>query len=284
MCLAEACDTWGFAYVAAPIAAKHAELSERHFYRIARELADAGLITTFQARGLDGRLHNLYRLNFYPPAPAAGVPLPEGHPSANPKYTYKCGVENLDEAVALLASQSLSEPPDTMSPGQVTNGAEPPDTMSPGSEEPPDNGGQAIGQMEPSQVTPESYKPETYDKNLETRAREADRPDGSASRDASEEKPTPANAHFRERMPQLEAYFRSELAQFRHWMLDCTPDSDDGKTIVFAVPGSFFTDQIRRRYGRGLQTVLEREIEFVVTDWAGAKRAKRVLGDTADND
>ena len=62
---------------------------------------------------------------------------------------------------------------------------------------------------------------------------------------------------------------------FDAYMSYATPDSDDGKTLILAVPNQQYGLAIRARYGAVLERILDREVKFIKRSWAGAAARER---------
>ncbi len=62
---------------------------------------------------------------------------------------------------------------------------------------------------------------------------------------------------------------------FDAYMSYATPDSDDGKTLILAVPNQQYGLAIRTRYGAVLERILDREVKFIKRSWAGAAPRER---------
>ncbi|HEX9768486.1 MAG TPA: hypothetical protein VGA50_04845 [Kiloniellales bacterium] len=262
LCLAEACDQWGWTWAGELMIAADAELSDRHVRRIVKDLAECGLVTIFQGRGAHGARRNLYRLNF---AARAKDPMPDEHPSLSERYQHHAGMEKLSEALERLTGTAAGDPPDRMSGGATGQ-----DVRSP-----PDKSGEATGHLAPSHRTPVSGEPIRTDSEPETRARASDDPDGSAAcAPDDQEADTPVNAHWRAKLPSVLRYFAAEPL-FAHMAQDCTPDSDDGAVLTLAVPTAGFGQIMRDRFATGMEKVLERDVRFKATRWAFARREER---------
>ncbi len=54
-----------------------------------------------------------------------------------------------------------------------------------------------------------------------------------------------------------------------------TPHSDDGKTLILAVPNKWIGLTIRNKFGPVMERVLERDVKFILTSWAGAAARDR---------
>ncbi len=75
-------------------------------------------------------------------------------------------------------------------------------------------------------------------------------------------KEPPACAVWRDNAAALKA----ELGQAARdaWLTQATPDSDDGKTLVLAVPSRLIGLIIREKFGTALERILDRRVKFVV--------------------
>jgi hypothetical protein len=248
LCLAEATDQWGYTWSGELTIGEEAELSDRQVRRIVKELANGGLITIFQAPGRS----NLYRLNFQA---RPKDKIPKDHPSLSGRYEHHVGPE-----ISPNPGQDVRR-----DPGQNVRPA-------------PDKSCHNPGHLEPEPRTPVSAEPIGTDKNRETRAREADRPKGSASHETEQvensDAQTPINAHWNARQADLaKALSLRDL----HWLMDAIPHEDDGATLVLAVPSRWFGEQIDARVGHErLQRIVERTIKFLPKEYAAARRHERL--------
>ena len=65
---------------------------------------------------------------------------------------------------------------------------------------------------------------------------------------------------------------------FDVYLADATPHSDDGTILVLAVPNKQIGLQIRDRFGPVLESVLAREVKFIVASWARDAASARQAG------
>lgn len=56
--------------------------------------------------------------------------------------------------------------------------------------------------------------------------------------------------------------------EFSAWISMATPHSDDGKTVILAVPNKWIGLTIRNKFGPVMERVLERDVKFILTDYA----------------
>lgn len=148
---------------------------------------------------------------------------------------------------------------------------------------PPEESRAATGNLAQSDRNPSSGEPTRTDKNRESRAREADGPDGSASPDEPDDQADNelVNAHWRARQDDIaKAFERNQL----NWLRACIPHADDGEMLILAVPDRWFGEQIDQRVGRSsLERVVGRRIKFLPTAYAKGARQRR-LGKAAQAD
>lgn len=103
--LASHCDQFGYAWPGQDLLASETDVKERQLRTLLGDLADADLLTIFQARGKLGQLHNLYRLNFKPKPKSE---MPTDHPSLSPAFKYFKGPKTLTEFAAGPPAESCS--------------------------------------------------------------------------------------------------------------------------------------------------------------------------------
>ena len=285
LALAEETDRWGFAWTGELAIADYAEISDRQVRRVVKALAEHGLIAIFQAREKDGRLRNLYRLN-YDATPHDS--LPEAHPYQGDRYKLKWGrsiddpgfepPDNLSggsHRTSVSGGTGLEAAEDCQS-GPGCTGKKPPDKLSGGSEAgPPDTEGQATGHGGSNHRTPMSGEPVTEpvtEPGAPGRARDPvgaahpvapdgggeDEPPDDGDGDGEDEAlpDPPVNALWRDREAAIRA--RLGTVEFDAWFGDAIPHSDDGEVYVLAVPGPFQADRINGQYSRILAGMLGR--------------------------
>ncbi len=86
-------------------------------------------------------------------------------------------------------------------------------------------------------------------------------------------KEPPAFAVWRDNVPALKAELGK--ADWDVWLSQATPHSDDGKTLVLAVPSRLIGFIIREKFGTALERILDRRVKFVVKPCAGAAARER---------
>ena len=86
-------------------------------------------------------------------------------------------------------------------------------------------------------------------------------------------KDPPVCAVWRDNAPALTAELGK--AAWDVWLSQATPHSDDGKTLVLAVPSRLIGFIIREKFGPVLERVLDRRVMFVVKPWASAAARER---------
>ena len=295
LALAEETDRWGFAWTGELAIADYAEISDRQVRRVIRALADHGLIAIFQAREKDGRLRNLYRLNYESQSHDS---MPEAHPYQGDRYKLKWGrsiddpgfepPDNLSggsHRTSVSGGTGLEAAEDCQSgPGCI--GKKPPDKLSGGSEAgPPDTEGRATGHGGSNHRTPMSGEPVTEpitEPGAPGRARDPDgaaRPDapggdGEEGAESDGEAPAPpVNALWRE----CEAAIRARIGDldFDCWFVDAIPHADKADAYVLAVPSRFIADKIENGFSRILAGILGKPIRTEVTDYAKAAAHRR---------
>ncbi len=74
-------------------------------------------------------------------------------------------------------------------------------------------------------------------------------------------------------MPALKAELSK--AAWDVWLIKATPHSDDGETLVLAVPSRLIGMIIRNKFGAVLERILDRRVMFVIRPWAGAAARER---------
>ena len=80
-----------------------------------------------------------------------------------------------------------------------------------------------------------------------------------------------------------EAELRVEIGErpYLAWLSQATPHSDDGASLVLAVPSRYIGLTIREKFGSILERCLNREVRFIVANYAGP--AARDREDRADD-
>lgn len=77
-----------------------------------------------------------------------------------------------------------------------------------------------------------------------------------------------------------EAALRQEIGgqDFKAWISQITPHSDDGETLILAVPAELMAMMIREKFGSILERAMGREVQLVVTAYAGPAARARQAG------
>ena len=63
--------------------------------------------------------------------------------------------------------------------------------------------------------------------------------------------------------------------EFSAWISVATPHSDNGKTLILAVPSKSIGLTIRNKFGPMLERILGREVKFILACWAGPAARER---------
>ncbi len=249
MVLADHCDQWGYAWPGQELLVEETEIGERQIRNLLTELAEAGLMTIYQGRGVRGQRLNLYRLAFSPKPKRAMQP---DHPSLDRKFTLWKGNDR-------LAEFSGGPPEKSSKPtGKIVQAHRKP----------------TAGEPERTRKQP-CASGRTYDPDRVAR-RSAPCADGGEDGGVAE---ASVNAVWKEREEAIRA--RIGNVQFNCWFCDAIPHADEDGVFILAVPSRFYADNINNRYSRSLAGILGRkEVRAEVHDYAriAAHKRKQVEG------